>query len=1521
MTIFLKTRKLRQLLKFKYFNVLVVSLIASFILTLGILGSSGTDAASYDYINFQGKLTDQNGFGIVSQTKSITFCIFSASTGGSCSATPSGQLWYETKNVTTDARGIFNTALGDTTAFGTLFTNNSNNDLYLAVNVASDGEMTPRHAIGSVPKSFNSSRLEGSTWAAPGAIGTTTANSGSFTSLSASSMTISGLLVNGVVLSSSGNLISTALLNSSYGGTTWNSSSATGMVKVTSGTWSTATAGTDYVAGGVGTNHQVAFFTGAGVLSGSNNLYWDNSNVYLGVGGTPTAALHVQSSTTASYARIQGADDGDNYAALELWNSAATQKWQFALKSISGQTGDFNFIHYDGTSWSNPFTITNTGNVGIGTTSPTGRLHSYISNAAVTTSQYAGYFENLATNTTTDGINKYGLYINSTGSFTGSTGTATNNYGLYVAAPTGADNNYAAIFAGGNVGIGTSSPTRSLHLAQTTANTSSVSSPFLLNTISTGDMVDGFGGGIIFGINDNTLSTENIIATIYGIRDGADNSGALTASTYSSGTRYERLRITSAGNVGIGTTTPNGDLTIFGSTAIGSGGTDGIGNILMQNNAVRSLGVGPSITFAPSINTGSVTNTYTQAEIIGAADNSTNANAAGQLRFRVKDYISSAWSWRDAMTIRASGSVGIGTAVPATNTTLDVNGMIRSSRLGFAGTYNSAEVQGIWSIGPAYLIDTTNDDFGTLYGMGYAYNQNGGSPFAGQHQIVFTNNGTINAAISLAGQAWFASTISASNLSGSNTGDQTITLTGDVTGSGTGSFATTIAANAVDGTMIALGSDATGDIMYYNGTNYVRLAGAAGFLKSTGAAAPAWSAVTKTDVGLGNVPNLTFSGSNTGDQTITLTGDVTGSGTGSFVTTIANNSVDGTDIALGSDTTGDIMYYNGTDYVRLGGSAGFLKSTGAAAPTWSTITDADVPDTITLTNINQITNRDHGSLTGLTDDDHSIYALLAGRASGQILTGGTGSTDDLVLKTTSGAGTSGADMIFQTGTNGGTEAMRILYNGDVGIGTASPNSRLEVYRGGAVTGSNYGIGTTNSTTSSTAGISKFGIASTVTGSWNNSSTSSQTYGAQFSNSTTGGYGTYGVVAMNTSSGVYNYGGYFAAIGGGTNNYAVYANGSNGSTYNYGIYSAAGNNYMADQLALGRSNTSVGNNYYLVIGNGSSGSLYANGVIKGAGGFNGQCLIDAANQFKDAATRSCNMDIAEIYESTEDIASGDIVMIDPNVDGKVKKSTESYNSTLIGIATSTPGVILGYNGGDVMMAGQANTYMESADPRKPAIALIGKAPIKISLENGPIYKGDILTSSSTPGVAMKATKPGMAIGKALMDSSDQEDGKIMAYIHPEFVDVGGQVNSALSSINSLYDQYAQIQNEISGIRNDLLIQNVSGATGLLSPKQESILESFDINVEGHLVVKGDLEIKGKLELSNNNSRGANVVVVEGSNDLKVVFDKPRENNNYTVLVTPSWMTNFAVKKKSEKGFEVEFSVEAPENSTADWLIID
>ncbi len=47
---------------------------------------------------------------------------------------------------------------------------------------------------------------------------------------------------------------------------------------------------------------------------------------------------------------------------------------------------------------------------------------------------------------------------------------------------------------------------------------------------------------------------------------------------------------------------------------------------------------------------------------------------------------------------------------------------------------------------------------------------------------------------------------------------------------------------------------------------------------------------------------------------------------------------------------------------------------------------------------------DHGlALTGLTDDDHTNYVLLAGRATGQTVNGGTAASENLVLKSTAHA--------------------------------------------------------------------------------------------------------------------------------------------------------------------------------------------------------------------------------------------------------------------------------------------------------------------------------------------------------------------------------------------------------------------------------------------------------------------------------------------------------------------------------------
>ena len=80
-----------------------------------------------------------------------------------------------------------------------------------------------------------------------------------------------------------------------------------------------------------------------------------------------------------------------------------------------------------------------------------------------------------------------------------------------------------------------------------------------------------------------------------------------------------------------------------------------------------------------------------------------------------------------------------------------------------------------------------------------------------------------------------------------------------------------------------------------------------------------------------------------------------------------------------------------------------LRGTTLGGTDWrvSSAAGADVVGTNTIGfSVRAVTN-DHGSLVGLSDDDHSIYALLTGRSGGQTLVGGTGAGQSLVLSSTS----------------------------------------------------------------------------------------------------------------------------------------------------------------------------------------------------------------------------------------------------------------------------------------------------------------------------------------------------------------------------------------------------------------------------------------------------------------------------------------------------------------------------------------
>lgn len=114
-----------------------------------------------------------------------------------------------------------------------------------------------------------------------------------------------------------------------------------------------------------------------------------------------------------------------------------------------------------------------------------------------------------------------------------------------------------------------------------------------------------------------------------------------------------------------------------------------------------------------------------------------------------------------------------------------------------------------------------------------------------------------------------------------------------------------------------------------------------------------------------------------------------------------------TDTTTGTVARGDLITGQTAtpEWTRLaiGSSGTFLRSDGTDCA-WTAIVDADVPNTITLDNITQITTRNHASLQNFdASDDHAQYAKIAGRSGGQTIIGGTASGNDLELRSTSHA--------------------------------------------------------------------------------------------------------------------------------------------------------------------------------------------------------------------------------------------------------------------------------------------------------------------------------------------------------------------------------------------------------------------------------------------------------------------------------------------------------------------------------------
>jgi hypothetical protein len=146
---------------------------------------------------------------------------------------------------------------------------------------------------------------------------------------------------------------------------------------------------------------------------------------------------------------------------------------------------------------------------------------------------------------------------------------------------------------------------------------------------------------------------------------------------------------------------------------------------------------------------------------------------------------------------------------------------------------------------------------------------------------------------------------------------------------------------------------------------------------------------------------------------------------------------------------------------------------------------------------------------------------------------------------------------------------------------------------------------------------------------------------------------------------------------------------------------------------------------------------------GPGGIRQMRLDGAGNLFVRGGVSPGGADFAEMLPGEHGLEAGDVLAIGP--DGQLTLSTTPYQASLAGVYSTKPGLVGGAVDG------------ESTEGKVP-LAVSGVVPVKVTDEGGPIGAGDALTSSSTPGHAMKAAMvrvngiaffpSGVVIGKAL-----------------------------------------------------------------------------------------------------------------------------------------------------------------------------
>jgi hypothetical protein len=149
---------------------------------------------------------------------------------------------------------------------------------------------------------------------------------------------------------------------------------------------------------------------------------------------------------------------------------------------------------------------------------------------------------------------------------------------------------------------------------------------------------------------------------------------------------------------------------------------------------------------------------------------------------------------------------------------------------------------------------------------------------------------------------------------------------------------------------------------------------------------------------------------------------------------------------------------------------------------------------------------------------------------------------------------------------------------------------------------------------------------------------------------------------------------------------------------------------------------------------------------------------------DAGAAKHVFDIAEVIPVSGVVGEGDILVLNPEKSREAMRSYKPDDPLVIGVVSAQSDAAKSRG---IFFLGDTAQAEKATGKKHVYFSVAGQVEVNVSLENGAISMGDWITTSSIPGVGMKATGVRCVVGKALEPFSGgqnkEQTGKILVLI--------------------------------------------------------------------------------------------------------------------------------------------------------------